>query len=385
MNTIKLFVIISLILFNGCTDSSSKNGKSKLKKVDIKGKTTLSKSTVCVDLNLDSTCEANEPQTISDEKGKYLLKGVEVKNGDIILSEGGYNLVLLERNSAKLALKSSFFNSNKKININTISTLISTAMNSGLSYEKAKEKIANKYNLDINFIEVDTLSFLEDEKNNNIFLTVRAIEDRVLHSKNKTAPQQKVENGNLIITEDEADEALLNFDIFSFDLDGFKQKIAEYTLYGIFYYIDFITGKDDLNTSLIDNNISIPVADENDSISEEFVTRDDLVGVWNRDNTCLEIGSYSDIITTFYYTDDTNNGLSFVKDDSIINEFDEDNRRLYIKEFGEFFSVFWRVYDVYKSANIKNKLYFSYSDGSSESLTSFISMDACKAKLEVFP
>ena len=350
MNLLKSSILISLLLLNGCESSSSKDTEVK-----IKGTATLSKAIVCIDSNLDSTCNKDEIQTISNDKGEYNLTSSDIKDGDIILAQDGYNLVLLEENKAHLAVKESFRKDNQENNINTITTLIAGAMNDGLSYQETKEKIAKKRELDINFIELNPFSLLDDEVNKNLFLTIRAIEHNVLYpeTKNKSSNLKKLENGNLVITEEEADEALLDFDIFSFDLNTFKENLNEFLAITLVRISDFFECTLDSSCVAGDYNFSLPIAQEPDFISEELVLKEDIKGVWfkeskEEESQCLDMGDND--TWKFYNKDGNSERIIFFKN------FDLENRRINLRGG---LPLSWISYLIYKSENVTNRFYIS--------------------------
>ena len=388
MQKIKISLFIALLLFNGCDSSSRSNNENIPKKnTFIQGKTTLSKATVCIDENINSFCDKNELQTISDEKGEYKLsyKG-ELPENSIILAQEGYNLILLEDNNAHLAIKTTFSKNNQETNINTITTFIAQLLEQGLSFEIAQEQIAKKYHLDVNFITNDPLNLLEENSDKNIFLTIHAIENNIIHAKNKNkiSKSQKVkESGNLVITEEEADEALLNFDIFSFDLEKFQAEISKFFVYSAFSIADSIDCilslgceiQYDFDTN--ENNISLPIADENDSLSQEFVSEYELSGIWYEaeGNSCFDINYFTNIWTLGA------NGLFKLKD------FILEDRKVILRKLkidgGHIFpalSLKWDALLIYKSQNIEDKFYLSSIYGQQYTLTSMDTLENCNLK-----
>ena len=391
MNITKTFIILALLLLNSCNSSSNKGEAiqedNTLQTTTIKGSTSLSKSTVCIDENQDSICNEDEPQTASDKEGIYTLNyDGELADDAIILSQGGYNLNLLEENSAKLALKASFLKNHQKTNLNTLSTLIANNIEEGLTHQEAKDKIATKYHLNVNFIEHNPLELIGDENNKNIFLTIRAIENRVLHSQTKTTAQiqQKVENGNVIIEEEDADKALLGFDIFSFNLDDFIQELSKQIFDSFVFTTAFIANSTSYITYVPcllgltscqgypEINTTAPTPDENDSISQELVTRSELIGVWYgskvgyNSKMCLDIG-YLDTINAYGEENSANYH-------AIIDTFDEENRLLKVRQI-YLTTLGHKSYSVYKSATIKDKIYLS-----SDSFVKYDTVEACQAK-----
>jgi len=386
MNITKTFIILALLLLNSCNSSSNKGEAiqedNTLQTTTIKGSTSLSKSTVCIDENQDSICNEDEPQTASDKEGIYTLNyDGELADDAIILSQGGYNLNLLEENSAKLALKASFLKSHQKTNLNTLSTLITNNIEEGLTHQEAKDKIAKKYHLNVNFIEQNPLELIEDKNDKNIFLTIRAIENRVLHPQTKTTSktQQKVENGNLIIEEEDADKALLGFDIFSFNLDNFIQELSKQIFDSVVFTTAFIANSTSyityvpctLGLSICQGypeiNLATPTPDKNDSISQELVTRSELTGIWYGSRMCLEIGYFDTLIAYDERKVDYH---------AIIDTFDEENRILKVRQI-YLTTLGHKSYSVYKSATIKDKIYLS-----SDSFVKYDTVEACQAKVK---
>jgi len=364
MNLFNTLSIVTLLLLTGCNSSTS-TSTTKTKEIpsqkstSIQGKSTLAKATICIDINRDSICNENEPQTISNDNGVYqIIYNKEIQEGSTLLAEDGFNLVLLEENNLHLALKGFFSKENKETNINTITTLISNSLNSKTSYIETKKRLAKKYNLDVNFIEKDPLLLLEDKKNQNIFLTVRAIENNTLHPRNKTnsLASQKDENTNIIITEEEADNALLGFDIFDFDLEQFKIDLADAFLLSIFYITDYLGCLFDSDCTPPEYNITLPIADENDTLSQELVPQSTLRGIWrmepighNKRNSCLDMGDIGD---DWFIKEQKDYGLHLV-----FKAFHYEDRKIDFRQL--FLEAFWETFLIYKSENKDNTLYMS--------------------------
>ena len=384
---IKIFTIISLFfIFNGCNSSSNKNTNKEdiqqSKKTTIKGASTLAKATVCIDENSDNFCNESEPQTLSDEKGNYsLLYDGEVAEATTILAQGGDNLNLLEENKAKLMLKASFLNGKEGTNLNTFTTFIATRVNKGLTHQKAKEAVANKYGVDVNHIEKNPLDFLEDKKNKNIFLTLRAIEDNIIHSKKKkfSASSLKLDaNENLIITEEEADEALFNFDIFDFDLLTFRNNLANVFILGITSIGNFLECTILGDCPLSDINMTKPTPEANDTLSEDFVSKYEMSGVWydKVHNYCFKTNFITNIWTLHPYAYQ-------------VSSFSEENRLVvlrgievtgYILPTG--YNDIYRAYSLYKSQNSDDKIYMSSPDLEEKYILSrFNSLKSCKSNI----
>jgi len=367
MNIIKFSLLISLLLLSGCNSSSNENETKESTKQYIVGKTTLSKGTICIDNNHNLQCDDFEPQTTSSEKGEYSFEA-KVEDGSAILAQGGVNLVLLEDNS-NLIQKTSFHKKNILHNLNTLSTLVDNAMDKGLTYQEAKEKIAQKYHLKSDIIETNPLDLIEDENNKNIFLVTHRVEEYVLHLQDKKSVKKSQKsdlNGttNVIITEDDVDSALDGFDIFSFDLFSFKFKFTEYIIFA-FTKINSIScdilSLGGLCTPYLENSRHVVKADENDSYSTDSLDISDLNGIWRTtDNYCIDfdMGFFTGTVRTYYkYSNLTNpseKGSSF-----LIDSFDEDTRTLFLRTpYADSDVLIGEVYGVEKSTTQEDVYYF---------------------------
>ena len=433
MKFIKFFVVVSLLLLNGCGSDDEKNEKSSVdetkeerasvdevkeenssqnsKKMTIKGKSTLAQAVVCLDSNKNAFCDEDEPQSTSDVIGKYLFEA-EVKEGDIILSQGGFNLILLEENTQNLAVKASYIAKNEETNLNTLSSIIADSIEKDGSYENAKARIATKNGLDIALIEKNPIDLVEANENDKIFLTIRAIEERVLHPERVETKKQKlslnkVESTNFIISEKEADDALWGHNVFSVSVDGgfvvaLYGYIARYFKDTDTAFVFSSIGDKILQSGALTECYlfgshcpppSSPVSvDKNDSLSEELVTEDELMGVWRvhsnlrKQNYCVEISSF--VFTIYRDGDGYKNFIDgrplneildkeniLIKERHNVIDFDEEERRLDIGSIGSYY--------VTKSDLVEDKLYFT-NPQSYENITLTLrkhnSLDECISK-----
>ncbi len=232
-------VLLAALMFAGCDSSPEQinSNSDDVKRVSVRGSSSLSKATVCIDLNRDHTCQESEVSTTSAEDGSYELTYVEEGAQDaLLLAEYGFNLITLQENSNNMVLLGSL-DKNASHNINTFTTLIEEAIQNDLSYSDAKKYVASRFNLDEMYIDKDPLTLLEETQTKDYFLTLRTIEDQQTQESNsvdeyirsfqKGAPLRSVALNSSIISMDKAVETVNNSDIYDFDLEGYLQRLSD--------------------------------------------------------------------------------------------------------------------------------------------------------------
>ncbi len=303
-------LLVSALSFSAC-DSSSQEEETQNTfsgTTTISGMTTLSKGFVCIDENRDATCSENEKSVQTEEDGKYSLayEGV-LADGTQLIAEDGYNLILRENNLNRFAFTATYSASEKENNINTLTTFISTRVNKGASYKDAKEGIASKYNMTQEQVVSDPISLIEDEEGKIVFLTIHGIEfdvsQKLKEQANKAAKfrAQDSNNSNVVITEEEADEALIDLSFLDFSINEYTYKLEQYFLdlknYALNYIVDL---KDDvLDGCYFDNNCTEDIN----------LPREALNGAWYMVgyHACMEIDPQDNIL---FATRDTNESFT---------------------------------------------------------------------------
>jgi len=220
-----LFSIISAtLLLSGCGSSEQDETNTftqSEQSFELKGVTTLSKATVCVDTNSNKSCDDNEQSTITNNEGEFSFQlASPLHEGETILSTGGHNLILDEKNDAGMKLMSSYHNTKETLNITTLTTLVALAVENGQDYNDAIEYVANRFNIESSLVDANPLQTVQNENTQIHFLTIAAMEKYFLHideteDSSKSAPRKAGGWNTGFISYDKADSALDYFDIFS--------------------------------------------------------------------------------------------------------------------------------------------------------------------------
>ena len=364
-----VFVISSLVILSGCglsdNDYKSLKNSENINVITIKGKSTLSNAHVCIDENLDSQCNENEAQSVSDKVGKYSInfRGSVDKN-TLIVSQGGYNLLLLEENSINITLKKNYNSAVALQNINTISTLISNIVDNDTDYSEAKTYIATKYKIEMSALELDPVEALENNNSKVLFLTARAIEE---YQVNKKAKLRAVESN--VITEEVADAALANTDIFEFNITTYIKNFYNFS-FNIFNYLQCTLMGNCVTSKLYTK----PKADIDDSLLTKKVSKEELYGFWLMQNNskaeyCLQFDTNGTYIEHKLY------GSKFIYQ----YEYREEYRSIDLFHYPYAMSVL--DYQIYRSANDKNKLYVTNSKDDNISFYYHENYDGCMQHL----
>ena len=194
----------------------------------IQGTTTLSKATVCFDANNNSVCDADDVVSQTEADGSYSLTLKSApKNGEKLIVEDGYNLILEESNLKKFRFFAPYNDALTEHNINTITSMLE----SGISLEEAKASLASALNLDASLLLEDPIELASTDT--SLLLTVHGIEDgyKTLYS-SKAAKAPALEGDGYVTptvdasTEILADGSYLDFDVASF-LTRLELKIKD--------------------------------------------------------------------------------------------------------------------------------------------------------------
>ena len=337
-STIFSSLVVATLIITGC--GSSEEAKEDVTKTSVIGKSSLSRATVCIDTNSDMHCNEDEVSTTTNEKGSYKLTyETTPKKGTQLIAEDGFNLITLRGNNGGQVFSGSL-DDDASHNINTFTTLIQERLKDKLSYTEAKKEIAERFNLEADFIDQDPLALLEDEETQAYFLTVRAIEDyyNEHHQKNETTvdsdsiqnyafmidkniieatydayPQKSSvkrsssANENPSISVDEAVEAVNNTDVFAFDLDAYLERLS--TLFKEFFtnLLSFF-GFDFGDTYAFDENNLDPYVNmlyiNDTNISKEIRTEQlwQFVTVMRADDEEQTTKNYNDLEYVFTHT-----------------------------------------------------------------------------------
>jgi hypothetical protein len=219
-----LSLICTTLLLVGCGDSNSTSEvdnteKTASQRTLVSGETTLANAQGCLDTNNNKNCDVDETQFETSYEGAYeVTHEGELQEGTTILLGKGYNLLLQEENSL-MTMLSNYENSATN-NINTFTTLIAQKIEQGKSLDEALQEVAQHFDFKSERLLEHPLSDLTSDEGKKYFLTLRAIEDYYLNSQDS-----KRRAVSTVITQDDADRALLSTDIFAFDMSEYKFKL----------------------------------------------------------------------------------------------------------------------------------------------------------------
>ena len=233
-------LITATLLFTGCSSDKESSEHS------VSAKSTFANATVCVDDNSDGRCQEDEIQTTTKDDGSFALsyKSSAHKNAQLV-AQGGFNLVTLQENPEEKVLIGSL-DEMASHNVNTLTTLIQEAVETGLNYKEAKAYIASRYNLEDDLIDHDPLELLQNPEQQVYFLSVRAMETyRDREDENLSLPsfddntiqidplasqaRRSVARQATVspMSIEDADMAISNSNIFDFDIGAYLQRLSE--------------------------------------------------------------------------------------------------------------------------------------------------------------
>ena len=268
-------LLTGLVLFTACNDESTPlqtiDTIPTTQSLHLSGKATLANAEICIDTNNNYTCDEDEQSVQSDDDGSYELEYQTSEDSTQIIATGGFNLIMLEQNNKNLAFSASLQSADETININTLTTLVVQDMQSGSSYEEAIANIATRYTLDESLITQDPLDTLSNEHTQSHFLTIRAIQENYLTANLSSALSSDAGTTHVITAED-ADAALVDTNIFDFDIEAYLMQLAD-IIRG--FFIDLLGY---FGLSLEDNTT---LEDVNVSSLDPFVQRLHVGGVEN--------------------------------------------------------------------------------------------------------
>jgi len=158
--------IITLSLFTILTITGCSNDENNYKETTVKTGTIvdgyIKGSVVCLDLNKNNQCDSDEPRTLTDEKGNYILKINKIEKSLLdtaqIIAIGGIDT--FTNKPFDSILKSNYI-SNNNIHLNSITTLIAETTEN-IDYSMNSEIIAKKLNIKVTDINNDILK-IEDK------------------------------------------------------------------------------------------------------------------------------------------------------------------------------------------------------------------------------
>ena len=316
----KLSIALSLLLgmatlFQGC---STTDEPAQAESTTITGSTTLAsglraenKSTVCLDLNDNLVCDADEPAANTDIAGKYSFS-VEgtVTEGTMLLAYGGIDLLPLTDTNKTLKFYKHYIAAEGRQNINIVSTLIVDNMNQNpdSSYTDAKNNVANNYSIDPDQIDGDPLTLKGDFLNRVIGLQALSYDQNV-SAQPSSAYKAAAQSADAAPDADALDAFVTDNEGL---LNEYLDLLNEY-LDAISAWYDSLWEEDDV----VEEEVIVP-----DTVKVLPITRADLNGAWyiidaSGDKTCSIISSNDDISVTeadgtttdltLTYTQDGNN------------------------------------------------------------------------------
>jgi len=351
-----LSLVSAVILLGGCGENSSSN---KFDTTIISGKTTLVRAMVCLDENQNQTCDESEVSTITDDEGTYYLEvNNRVEEGSTLLATDGYNTILLQNNRHRLLFNASYSKDEQRTNINTLSTLVHTKIEEGMSYTEAKKYIADKYLLDIDIVLSDPVESVD--KDSRLLQISYAAESKasgnVSTSKqrfffNFFKKEEKPEEEVVVVTETEVDESVSDGSYLDFNVDTYLEQLNTY-VESVSSYFDTVYNE---------------IFGEEEAVATD-VTREALNGVWflknsdTPDSLCAEIDALDNITV---YTNDSTDELAIEYDG--VNTID--------LVYG------WSTVETFVISNFTNIAFdVEYSDGTA-SISKVATLAECKTKL----
>ncbi len=177
--TLLLFVIT--IFLAACGDTKSNNSSPTSNKISFSGTASgyIKDADLCLDLNINGVCDANEPSTKTKADGSFSFKDVEIKKDGYfpLLLSGGTDTSTnkLLNDELKKIVFSKSINSSKDIYITPITDLLASSYLASITSKKDRFKlsetqIANSFDLDVKELEKDYL------KNKKLFVKTLELE-----------------------------------------------------------------------------------------------------------------------------------------------------------------------------------------------------------------
>jgi len=164
MNTLKMshsIFFISMFLFLvSCSSSQHENNSADVVGRAIDGY--IKDATVCLDINDNGRCDSDEPTTISDTNGTFILKTDGSYSGSYtIIVKGGTDTATNEQFLGTLTNSVSLEENLTEVvtHVTPLTTLaVSVAKNENLTMEDAKERVAQTFGLTKEDIDVDPMT-----------------------------------------------------------------------------------------------------------------------------------------------------------------------------------------------------------------------------------
>lgn len=366
-----LILLATATLFQGCGETEEAVAADTQTVID--GSTTLasglrseSKTTVCLDLNDNQTCDEDEPVTETDLSGRYsfTVPG-SVEDGMVLIVQDGMNILPLPEGVEHENLKfyKSYQNSESSQNINILSTLIVNEMvqNPDNSYSEIKDNIANTYSIDPAVANTDPLYTGGDFLKRVIGLQVLVYEQNATQIQSSPALfRATAQQDETLPTSDELDTFVTDNAGY---LDAFLATLGEY-IDALLAWYDSLWADDE---EII---VEVPVVDQPEIMP---ITRDALNGVWyiidaSGDKTCSYIKDNDDISVTEADGATTDLSLTYIQNDELAS----------MELSLSFFSVDTIVFTEYKSDYTFKGHYASDNETLSGEKVS--SLDTCKSE-----
>jgi hypothetical protein len=382
-------LLASSLLVTGCSEESNEGdsvkepNNSSNQQTDIpsniskiSGKTTLSVGIVCLDSNLNDTCDEHENSVETEVDGSFVIeKSSAFTESDQLLALDGYNLVLEENNRHKLLFKTKF--NGETNNINMMTTRITSRMvEQSLSFKDALVSLAADYGLDAELITKHSVDIplLESAEGKLLFTKIHALETAIGEKGGKSLkiffpfPDDIISEDpdnttDTDLSDDEAQDAVDNSSEEDIDFDSYLDSLKAYIDEAIQYLSDLISGlfTDDESAS----------EDTTDNSTAVNATRAQLNGNWflfndqTNETSCAVVDAQNNI--TIYGPDDSNDELAL--------EFDETTQALTLL-YG------WTEVDTLQLESFNNNRFTaSYSSGIL-SATKESTVESCKKEIK---
>jgi len=224
--------VAALIFLSGCgagteSDENTSTTTSSTTVTTISGVVAdghIKDAKVCLDLNKNNSCDADEPYATTDENGQYAFDyNGSVENG-FVISQGGYDVLRDAPFTAKLSAPA-----DKNANVTPLTSLISSYIqNTNVSVDDAKSKVASILGVEADQVMNDPTG---DEVLQTTSLEVELSAEMISEIENKDITEVYSNLGKEVATSQSFDDVLNNLEISPNTLAAInvlREKIPEY-------------------------------------------------------------------------------------------------------------------------------------------------------------
>lgn len=304
-------LLSSIVLFQGCSNGTTEETSTPATSTTtvISGTTTrlssplnsAQKAVVCLDKNVNDSCDEDEPQTYTNASGEYELSvDGSVEDGEILLVTGGLNLLPTDAN---ITLSKVYMSEEGAQNINAMSTVIADDLqqNPNHTYHDSLAQSAAEYNF-----STDTMLSNPIENANNIlgdgraYATAVSAMEIILNGRHHSSAQRSALRATAAET-NTTTEAAPTGDELNSVINEYSTMFNDYFTSVSEYFSSLATDLEDWYNSIVSGEeaggttppvVTPPVED----VVTIEITRALLDGVWyiidqSGDKTCSLIAS----------------------------------------------------------------------------------------------